>query len=898
MGQELWLSEKQLPLLQQLGTQFVARSGMEDAVSGGILVGRPFGGVSVSWSPDLDHAIFPITNFRHKRVVGIELKTGQNALLLLCVYMPFYNSSRRAECLSETVDAISMLETIIEQHPHHKVIVGGDLNTELKGNSPFDQHWFNFMSRNKLASCDAQFPPDTITYHHQSLDQKKWNDHFLVSASMIGPDLNNYSVLHDGDNVSDHFPIIMSLSVDIQPHLEETIYQSSKSTLKWDKLTNEQLDNFTTRIQSAVEALPPPPVAIECANQCRCRNSNCLKSLQQEYDALISCLHKADSSLPRYKPGKEKDWWTEGLSELKNKSIEIHALWIREGRPHQGPIHVEHLRARAEYKRALRAAQRAPKQKAWDRLHTALTFTDTNSFWKSWRRLYNKNKSHLPSVVNGISSKEAIANSFMNSFRKNSTPNNKDNVRKLDARFDSEYAEYLVKHNESCDCKSVYISTLNVIDALSCMKNGKSADEDNISVEHLHHSPLNMLIRLTNLFNSMLRHSFVPKQFQSGFMIPIVKDNHGNLADLNNYRGITISPIISKLFEHVLKSVFFDHLSTSQYQFGFKKNNSTSHALHCLRETVNYYVNNGSRVYCSFLDASKAFDRLVHAGLFLKLIRRHIPLIFLELIMSWYSNLQCRVKWDNCFSESFSITAGVRQGGILSPDFYSIYVDDLLLRLETSGKGCYIQRIFAAAIFYADDMAILSPSIKGLEYLLNICGEYCAEWDICLNSKKSRNLYFGRRASISYTVTLNGNAVEWADEWVYLGITLRSSKSFNCSIVDRVKKFYRCTNAILRIDGRSNDMVLLRLIETHCVPLLTYAIEIVNVLNRDERRQLRVAYNSVFRKIFHYRWTESVTALQGFLQRPTWEQLVEKRRSGFVNRLLCSGPDSLARRLI
>ena len=138
--------------------------------------------------------------------------------------------------------------------------------------------------------------------------------------------------------------------------------------------------------------------------QCRCRNSSCLKSLQQEPDALISCLHKADSSLPRHKPGKEKDWWTQGLSELKKKSIEIHSLWMREGRPHQGPIYVEHLRARADYKRALRAAQRAPKQKAWDRLHTSLSCTDTNSFWKTWRRLYNKNKSHLPSVVNGISS--------------------------------------------------------------------------------------------------------------------------------------------------------------------------------------------------------------------------------------------------------------------------------------------------------------------------------------------------------------------------------------------------------------------------------------------------------------------------------------------------------------
>ena len=172
-------------------------------------------------------------------------------------------------------------------------------------------------------------------------------------------------------------------------------------------------------------------------------------------------------------------------------------------------------------------------------------------------------------------------------------------------------------------------------------------------------------------------------------MVPIIKDQQGNHSDTNNYRGITISPIISKLFEHVLKLVFSDHLLTSQYQFGFKKRSSTVHALHCLRETVNYYRNHGSRVFCSFLDASKAFDGLIHSGLFIKLMERGVPLIFLDIIIVWYSGLKCRVKWGDQFSDWFSVTAGVRQGGVLSPDFYSIYVNDLLIILKNLGIGCY-----------------------------------------------------------------------------------------------------------------------------------------------------------------------------------------------------------------
>ena len=79
-------------------------------------------------------------------------------------------------------------------------------------------------------------------------------------------------------------------------------------------------------------------------------------------------------------------------------------------------------------------------------------------------------------------------------------------------------------------------------------------------------------------------------------------------------------------------------------------------------------------------------------------------------------------------------------------------------------------------------------------------------------------------------------------------------------------------------------MILLQLIDTHCVPILTYAIEVTEVANGDERRSMRVAYNSLFRKLFGYRYFESVTNLQHSLGRPTWEELVERRQLGFLRR--------------
>ena len=131
-------------------------------------------------------------------------------------------------------------------------------------------------------------------------------------------------------------------------------------------------------------------------------------------------------------------------------------------------------------------------------------------------------------------------------------------------------------------------------------------------------------------------------------------------------------------------------------------------------------------------------------------------------------------------------------------------------------------------------------------------------------------------------LTLDGKTIEWVQNWTYLGVTLQSDKQFNCTINNTLKSFYRAANAILRIDGRSDEMVMLQLLETQCVSILTYAIEVIHVANRDERRRLRVAYNSIFRKVFGYRPWESVTNLQHALQRPTWEELLEKRNSKFM----------------
>ena len=420
-----------------------------------------------------------------------------------------------------------------------------------------------------------------------------------------------------------------------------------------------------------------------------------------------------------------------------------------------------------------------------------------------------------------------MINIFKETFEKNSQPNSQERVEFLNEKFDNLYNEKFGSHDHNCNCHEYQVTDAIFIDAVYSLQKGKCCDDMGINAEHFLFAPIAFLQRMKFLFISLLHHTFVPSQFKSGFITPLVKDQCGNKASSDNYRGITISPIMSKILEHVLRILFCDNLKTSDLQFGFKRKSSTIHALHLMKEVVNSYTNSGSSVYMAYLDASKAFDRVVHKGLFIKLIERSFPKMIVDLIMTWYSDLQCRVRWGSAFSDWFSLKVGVRQDGVLSPSFYSLYVDDLILKMKDLKIGCYLCDLFAAIIMYADDMLILSPTVRGLQTLLLSCQEYCDFWDIKLNPKKSRIMYFGKGYVNLCQVKLNDRPLELVSTWKYLGVDVKSGRDFSFTCENSIKKFYRCANAILRIGGQARELALLKLVESHCLPILTYGGGIV-----------------------------------------------------------------------
>ena len=111
---------------------------------------------------------------------------------------------------------------------------------------------------------------------------------------------------------------------------------------------------------------------------------------------------------------------------------------------------------------------------------------------------------------------------------------------------------------------------------------------------------------------------------------------------------------------------------------------------------------------CAFLDASKAFNRVNHSMLFKILIERNMPTCFV-------SKQNMNVKWGNCLSSPFSVSSGVRQGGVLSPYLFALYIDNLSVKLNCVKAGCFLGNSRLNHIIYADDLCCFSPSLDGLQ---------------------------------------------------------------------------------------------------------------------------------------------------------------------------------------
>ena len=319
--------------------------------------------------------------------------------------------------------------------------------------------------------------------------------------------------------------------------------------------------------------------------------------------------------------------------------------------------------------------------------------------------------------------------------------------------------------------------------AVKKLKTDKTDVTETFTSDCLKNAPGIFYEQLAALFRAFLIYGYISADLLVCALSPIVKDANGDISSSKNYRGIAISSLILKVFDNCLLILFGHILSNDPLQFGFQKGSSTVQCTWSVQETISHYLRRGSDVFCCLLDFSKAFDKVNFNQLFHKLRERKFPAVFLRLIISIYQNQTCFIRWNSAKSTSFQVKNGVRQGAILSPSLFCVYLDCLLSQLRDAGLGCHIGGTFLGAFGYADDVTLLAPSRQALQIMLSICEKFAASHSMLFSTdpspakSKTKCLFFSRdkiKEQIMQ-VKLNGDMLPWVNTAKHLGNHLSSS---------------------------------------------------------------------------------------------------------------------------
>ena len=247
-------------------------------------------------------------------------------------------------------------------------------------------------------------------------------------------------------------------------------------------------------------------------------------------------------------------------------------------------------------------------------------------------------------------------------------------------------------------------------------------------------------------------------------------------------------------------------------------------------EVIQEYSERGEDLCVIFLDAEKAFDRVNHQNLFLKLHYLGIPHHFWNVLRDWYDGFTSQVRWASGLSRPITIRQGTIQGGSISPDCFKADVNDMLLEIEQKHLGATIGTVCCALPTCADDVAALAPAIHSeLGPMLSIIEDHSNRDRRSINTSKSAVLWYS--ASAPLDLDLNGAALPSAEEAIHLGLLQSPCVKVNDKrTTERINIATRTLYALFSagLHGRNglNPVTTGKIWSTYVMPRLLYGSEL------------------------------------------------------------------------
>ena len=647
------------------------------------------------------------------------------------------------------------------------------------------------------------------------------NDYCLCSGTFMN-NVINFQVGEFMPCMSDHCPITVKIFSRFQSSSTESSLRPKPVRTKWSPLVEDQFvaDLQKSNFKHLSDKVSSCYSKVKC-NKCVSVDSDFIlevNDLVEGFSDIIKTAAVRSGGGVRIRRHRKKvkkkinKTWHDDECNVQLRHVKNLARVLTKS-PWDKSLRLKVLYEKKKYHKLLRRKCRNFKAKL---LNAMLDTSEKNplEFW----RLVNSLKDNREDPSNSITPqdwlsyfKELMNKSYTNSF--------------------NEDEECKFSHCNN-DLLNVDITVEEVKKAVKSLKNNKACSIDCITNEMIKASCTVLLPLYVTIFNLVLKSGIYPNIWRENFIKPIFKG--GNVNDPSCYRGIAISSCLSKLFTGVLFNRLDFYLETNNImcseQIGFRKHMRTSDHILTLKTLIDKYFRKNKYIFACFIDLKKAFDTINREALLYKLSHYNISGDFFSILKSMYSNVSFSVNLADGLTNTFESSIGVKQGCILSPTLFSLYVNDLSGHFNAECEPLDLNGRHLSCLLYADDVVLMSESSKGLQNALNILKDYCEKWNLEVNIEKTKVIIFNKSGKIlkNFSFSYGDKVIQLTNEYKYLGIIFKASGTFSDAIIHLSKKASKAAFCIWKslYSDKCNVLVHLKLFDSCVKPILLYCSEL------------------------------------------------------------------------
>ena len=575
---------------------------------------------------------------------------------------------------------------------------------------------------------------------------------------------------------------------------------------------------------------------------CR-KNEN--KTTVKKYDYFRADYDEVRKHMQALQQETSSNYFTNNISEVNDRWINIKNNCLRIRNKYIGPKR----KAKNKSKWATNKVRkcRREKKKAWmkfikgnrdEKLYKEYKIKLNNSVKENRRakrsfeeRLAKNIKEDSKTFFAYVNSKKRSNNMIgpLKNSQGEVLKNNKETADLLNSYFASVFTREdcihipepveMFKGSQSESLSSMTIEEQVVLEKLTKINVGKSHGPDELHGKLLYEIRYEIVKDLTKLFNLSLETGVVPQDWRDADVCPLFKKGKRDKAE--NYRPVSLTSIVGKLLESILKDRIVTHLEQHKLlresQHGFTSGRSCLTNLLVFFEFITKELDKGNNVDLVYLDFCKAFDKVPHCRLGKKLEAHGIKGEVKTWIVNWLSNRRQRVCVDGELSDWEKVSSGVPQGSVLGPVLFLIYINDLDEGVISEiGKFADDSKL-GKSISSSADIRLLEDDLSKLE-------DWSVKWQMLFNVDKCSIMHLGK-TNANHLYKIGNNMLKYSDKERDLGVIVDKTLKFSEQVNSVVCKANATLGMIRRNITCKNKFIVTRLYKALVRPKLEYCVQ-------------------------------------------------------------------------